>query len=115
MTLQGTGMYTLASDFQAALVAREQPGRHVRTQPANPIWNSYQCADGLWVLLVMPVPDPYWPRFCAAIEKPEWATDARYDGLAKRRDARVAHRSDRRALRDAPRAEWAASASTRTA
>ena len=85
VTLQGTGMWTLAGDMQAALVARENPSRHSRTQPANPIWNSYQANDGLWVLLVMPLPDPYWPKFCAAIGKPEWANDPRYDSLAKRR------------------------------
>lgn len=34
----------------------------------------------------MPQPDPYWPRFCAALGKPEWATDPRYDSLTKRRD-----------------------------
>ena len=71
VTLQGTGMWTLAGDMQAALVACENPGRHVRMQPANPIWNSHQAKDGRWVLLVMPLPDPYWPKFCAAIEKPE--------------------------------------------
>ncbi len=87
VTLQGTGMWTLGTDLQAALVARQQPGRHDRTAPTNPIWNSYQCAGGDWVLLVMPVPDPlYWPRFCAMVERPEWATDARYDTLLKRRD-----------------------------
>jgi crotonobetainyl-CoA:carnitine CoA-transferase CaiB-like acyl-CoA transferase len=109
VTLQGTGMWTLAGDIQAALVAREQPGRHERSQPANPIWNSYQAKDGLWVLLVMPLPDPYWPRFCAAIEKPEWANDPRYDGLAKRRE----HSRELTAQLDAifatrTRAEWAA-------
>jgi crotonobetainyl-CoA:carnitine CoA-transferase CaiB-like acyl-CoA transferase len=85
VTLQGTGIWTLAGDVQAALVARENPGRHVRTQPPNPIWNSYQASDGLWILLVMPQPDPYWPRFCAAIGRPEWGQDPRYDSLAKRR------------------------------
>ena len=109
VTLQGTGMWTLAGDMQAALVARENPGRHVRTQPANPIWNSYQAKDGLWVLLVMPLPDPYWPKFCAVIERPEWASDPRYDSLAKRRE----HSRDLTAQLDAifatrTRAEWAA-------
>jgi crotonobetainyl-CoA:carnitine CoA-transferase CaiB-like acyl-CoA transferase len=79
-------MWTLAGDLQAALVAREQPSRHARVQPANPIWNSYQAKDGLWVLLVMPLPDPYWPKLCAAIERPDWANDPRYDSLAKRRE-----------------------------
>ncbi len=86
VTLQGTGMWTLAGDFSAALVARENPTRHDRTRPANPMWNSYRTRDGEWVLLVMPQPDPYWPRFCAAIGKPEWTSDTRYDGLLKRRD-----------------------------
>ncbi len=108
VTLQGTGMWTLAGDMAAALVARENPGRHVRTQPANPIWNSYRAQDDLWVLLVMPQPDPYWPKFCAAIGKPEWAKDARYDNLLKRR----AHSIDLTAQIDAillqqPRSYWA--------
>jgi crotonobetainyl-CoA:carnitine CoA-transferase CaiB-like acyl-CoA transferase len=90
VTLQGTGIWTLAGDLSAALVAREQPRRHERTRPANPIWNSYQTRDGEWILLVMPQPDPYWPRFCAAIGRPEWAADPRYDSLLKRREHGVA-------------------------
>src|SRR5262249_19172009 len=50
VTLQGTGMWTLGGDVQAALVAREQPARHERTQPANPIWNSYRAGCGRWLL-----------------------------------------------------------------
>ena len=90
VTLQGTGMWTLAGDLQAALVAREQPARHDRTRPANPIWNSYRTADGAWVLLVMPQPDPdYWPRFCAMIGRSEWVKDPRYATLHGRREHTV--------------------------
>jgi crotonobetainyl-CoA:carnitine CoA-transferase CaiB-like acyl-CoA transferase len=86
VTLQGTGIWTLAGDMQAALVAREHPTRHERSRPANPIWNSYACGCGNWVLLVMPQPDPhYWPRFCEAIGRPEWAHDPRYATLFDRR------------------------------
>lgn len=86
VTLQGTGMWTLGGDLQAALVAREQPARHVRTQPANPIWNSYPTGCGNWILLVMPQPDPvYWPRFCEMIGRPEWIADPRYRTLHDRR------------------------------
>ena len=101
-------MWTLAGDMQAALVARENPSRHVRTQPANPIWNSYQAKDGLWVLLVMPMPDPYWPKFCAAIGKPEWANDPRYDSLAKRRENTLELTKQLDAIfLQQPRAHWA--------
>jgi crotonobetainyl-CoA:carnitine CoA-transferase CaiB-like acyl-CoA transferase len=86
VTLQGTGMWTLGSDVQAALVAREQPARHERSLPANPIWNSYRASCGGWLLLVMPQPDPhYWPRFCEMIGRPEWAQDPRYATLHDRR------------------------------
>ncbi len=108
VTLQGTGMWTLAGDLQAALVAREQPARHDRSRPANPIWNSYRTGDGEWVLLVMPQPDPYWPRFCRALGEPDWAADPRYDSLAKRREHTVALTAAieaRFAVR--PLAEWA--------
>ncbi|MGE0386322.1 MAG: CaiB/BaiF CoA transferase family protein [Gammaproteobacteria bacterium] len=108
VTLQGTGMWTLAGDLQCALVARENPARHVRTRPANPIWNSYQAQDGLWVLLVMPQPDPYWPKFCAAIERREWAADPRYATLALRREHSAALTADIDAIFAArTRAEWA--------
>ena len=86
VTLQGTGIWTLAGDVQAALVAREQPTRHERSRPQNPIWNSYRCACGNWVLLVMPQPDPlYWPRFCDMIGRPEWKADPRCLTLFDRR------------------------------
>ena len=82
VTLLGTGMWTIGADLSLALVARQQPPRHQRTQPAHPLWNSYQCGDGKWVLLVMPQPDRYWAAFCEAMGRPAWGADARYDSLA---------------------------------
>ena len=86
VTLQGTGMWTLAGDLSAALIAREQPTRHERERPQNPIWNSYRAACGNWILLVMPQPDPaYWPRFCDMIGRSEWKADPRFTTLFDRR------------------------------
>lgn len=84
VTLQGTGMWTIAADLSAAIVSGLDAPRTVQTAPSNPIWNSYQTSDGRWVLLVMPQPDPYWPSFCEAIGESELATDERYDSLMKR-------------------------------
>ncbi len=84
VTLYGTGMWTIGGDLSAALITRTQPPRHDRTAPANPIWNSYPTRDGRFVLLVHPDPEPFWPRLCAAIGEPQWATDARWDSAAKR-------------------------------
>jgi crotonobetainyl-CoA:carnitine CoA-transferase CaiB-like acyl-CoA transferase len=108
VTLQGTGMWTVASDLSAALLTRQQAPRHDRVEPSNPIWNSYLSRDGRWILLVMPAPVLYWPRFCRAIGEPAWADDPRYSDMAKRKTASLeltAAIADRFAQRDL--AEWA--------
>jgi crotonobetainyl-CoA:carnitine CoA-transferase CaiB-like acyl-CoA transferase len=81
-TLQATGMWTIAGDYSAALMSGMAPPRISREAPTHPIWNSYRCADGRWVLMVHATPFPnYWPAFCRAIEKPEWAGDERWNTL----------------------------------
>lgn len=87
VSLYGTGMWTLASDLSAALITRTQPPRHDRTAPANPIWNTYRTADGRWLLLVHPDSQPFWPRFCAAVDEPTWVGDSRFDTPQKRQTA----------------------------
>jgi crotonobetainyl-CoA:carnitine CoA-transferase CaiB-like acyl-CoA transferase len=89
VTLFGTGIWTIGADISAALSAREQPARHDRAAPANPIWNSYRTSDERWILFVMHQPEPYWPRFCAAIGEPDWASDERYDSAPKRAERSV--------------------------
>jgi crotonobetainyl-CoA:carnitine CoA-transferase CaiB-like acyl-CoA transferase len=79
-TLQASGMWTIAGDYAAALASHKDAPRISRKSPTNPIWNSYLCADGEWILLVMPVPFPlYWGRFCEMVERPDWA--AQYTDL----------------------------------
>jgi crotonobetainyl-CoA:carnitine CoA-transferase CaiB-like acyl-CoA transferase len=79
VTLQATGMWTIAADMSAALVANEQAPRISRDAPTHPVWNSYLCDDDRWVLLVNPVPFPdAWPQFCEMLGKPEWTADERY-------------------------------------
>lgn len=74
VTLQGTGMWTIAGDFAASLMSRQNPPRISRTAPTQPVWNSYRCKDDRWVLLVNPAPFPNaWPRFCEMVGHPEWA------------------------------------------
>jgi len=79
-TLQASGMWTIAGDYAAALASHKDAPRITRKSPTNPIWNSYLCADGQWILLVMPVPFPlYWPRFCEMVGRTDWA--AQYTDL----------------------------------
>jgi crotonobetainyl-CoA:carnitine CoA-transferase CaiB-like acyl-CoA transferase len=81
VTLQRTGIWALASDVNSALYDRTQPEKTSRRQPPNPIWNCYQTGDGRWLLLVMPMAMPYWPKFCTAVGREEWITDPRFQTL----------------------------------
>lgn len=81
VTLQRTGIWALASDVNAALYDRQQPAKTSRQAPGNPIWNSYQCADGRWLVMIMPMAMQYWPSFCHTIGRPEWITDERFQNL----------------------------------
>ncbi|MCS7296402.1 MAG: CoA transferase [Chloroflexota bacterium] len=78
VSLQQTGVYTIATDVARTLIDGKQPSRFDRTAPANPLFNTYPTADGHWIMLVHMTPDPYWPKLCAALERPEWAADPRY-------------------------------------
>ena len=108
VTLYGTGVWTIAGDVSAALVTNQQPPRHDRNQPPNPIWNSYRTRDEHWILLVHPAPDPYWPRVCAALGEPDWIADPRYDTAPKRAaESRELTRAIQERIEGQDREAWA--------
>jgi crotonobetainyl-CoA:carnitine CoA-transferase CaiB-like acyl-CoA transferase len=79
VSLLQTGLYILGCDTAMALVAREPIRRHDRRTAANALWNTYEAKDGRWILLVMIDPTLYWPRLCAAIERPDLLRDPRFE------------------------------------
>ena len=81
VTLQRTGIWSLASDVTTALFERVQPDKTSRDLPPNPIWNCYQTGDERWLLLVMPMATPYWPKFCEMVERDDWLNDERFSTL----------------------------------
>jgi len=108
VTLLGTGMWTIGSDMSHALVAGVQPEPFDRTAPASPLSNVYRCADDRWLLLIMPVADAYWERFCLMQARPDWVADPRYATLAARRQHTRALTAAIDALfGEATLAEWA--------
>ncbi len=84
VTLQQTGVYTIATDFARTLIDGQQPSRMDRAAPPNPLFNTYPTSDGHWVMLVHMTPDPYWPKLCAAIGRSDLAADNRFDSMRKR-------------------------------
>jgi len=77
LSLFHAGLWMMATDIETCLVMGLAPsptGRAVM----NPLWNHYKAKDGKWFHLVMLQPDRYWPRFCAAIDRPDLAADERF-------------------------------------
>ena len=84
VTLQRTGAWTIGADLSAALITERQPPRIDRVQPGNPLFNSYETADGRWLMLVMPTSDRYWAPTCRALERVDWLSDDRLATLEGR-------------------------------
>lgn len=85
ISLQQTGVYTIATDISRTLMDGKAPKRFDRTAPENPLFNTYPTRDGQWVMLVHMTPDPYWPRLCRLIGREEWAAHPDYASMAARR------------------------------
>ena len=81
VTLQRTGIWSLASDVCTALFDRAQPEKTSRALPPNPIWNCYKTKDDRWILLVMPMPTAYWPKFCKMLQRDDWLEDERFQSV----------------------------------
>jgi crotonobetainyl-CoA:carnitine CoA-transferase CaiB-like acyl-CoA transferase len=89
VSLLQTGLHILGTDVANALVTHQPGRRHDRSDTPNPLWNSYRVADGRWLLLVMIDADRYWPRLCAAIDRPDLEKDPRYEnGFARAANCR---------------------------
>ncbi|MFQ5666928.1 MAG: CaiB/BaiF CoA transferase family protein [Candidatus Binatia bacterium] len=84
VSLMHMGFYILGSDTALTLATKQAPPRHDRRRPRNPLWNQYAVKGGRWIFLVMIESDRYWPRFCAAIERPDLLEDPRFDGAVSR-------------------------------
>ena len=84
VTLQRTGAWTIGADVSASLILEDQPGRIDRVRPGNPLFNSYETADGRWLMLVMPTGDRYWQPVCRALGREDWLEDERLATLMGR-------------------------------
>jgi len=82
-SLYHTGVWTLASDIQSALIGLPAP-KHDRTKARNPIWNTYRTKDDRWLWLSMLQSDNHWPDFCRAIGKPGLENDPRFNTMETR-------------------------------
>ncbi|HLZ70060.1 MAG TPA: CoA transferase [Dehalococcoidia bacterium] len=72
LSLFSVSHWVNGADLVTAASTGNEPPLHEREQPLNPLWNTYRCADGAWLLLTMIQPDAYWQRFCRALGREDW-------------------------------------------
>jgi crotonobetainyl-CoA:carnitine CoA-transferase CaiB-like acyl-CoA transferase len=86
VSLLGVGAWATQFSVNLALMAQgplpvDEPPKH--GAPTNPLIGAYRTADGRWLELAMLQPGRYWPEFCRLAERPDLATDERFDTVEK--------------------------------
>ena len=84
VNLMHIAFYIQGNDASMALATGEQPARHDRTAPRNPLWNHYRVKGDRWLFLVMIESDRYWGNFCKAISREDLEHDERFNGAVVR-------------------------------
>jgi crotonobetainyl-CoA:carnitine CoA-transferase CaiB-like acyl-CoA transferase len=78
-----------------------------RTQPPNPIVNSYRTRDGRWLFLNMLQPSRYWADLCRHIGRDDLIADPRFaDDAARARNAEACVAELERCFAQRTLAEW---------
>jgi len=83
VNLLATAAWTMGTDLSSTLVDGQNPLTLGRRRRRHALQESFRTSDGRWVLLFMPEPH-WWPRFCAAVGRPEWVEDPRLETFAAR-------------------------------
>ncbi len=78
VSLFNTAMFALGTDLSGCLISGEDAIRPSRRTMANPIRNIYPTSDKRWIMLGMTTSQPYWPRFCEAVGRPELENDPKF-------------------------------------
>jgi crotonobetainyl-CoA:carnitine CoA-transferase CaiB-like acyl-CoA transferase len=90
-SLLGTAMWSMQMGIVGAAVAGlpELP-KMDRTNPPNPLVNTYRTKDDRWVALCMLQPDVYWAGLCVAIGRADLVDDERFATM----DVRAQHTAE---------------------
>ena len=83
VSLLATAAWTMSTDLSSTLVDGKDPRTLGRRLRVHALQESFRTADDRWLLLFMPEPH-WWPRFCDAVGRPEWAQDPRFETIPGR-------------------------------
>ena len=107
-SLYGGGVWANGFAIQGALATGENFPRTDRYSAFNPLYNSYQAADGKWMQLAMIQEERFWGPFAEVIEQPILTEDDRFAEVSNRRKhIREAVETIERRIAEEPRDHWA--------
>jgi crotonobetainyl-CoA:carnitine CoA-transferase CaiB-like acyl-CoA transferase len=84
VSLVGGGIWSMGIVLSSVLATGMEYPRLSRTNQSNPIFNSYECADGKWIQLACIQGDRYWAGVCKALELGKLENDPKYATHEKR-------------------------------
>jgi crotonobetainyl-CoA:carnitine CoA-transferase CaiB-like acyl-CoA transferase len=84
VALLGTALWCNGITITGAGLLEKEPPRRSRKESPNPIYNSYECKDGKWVMLVCLQSDRYWADFCRVMGLEALEKDPRFGDMFKR-------------------------------
>jgi CoA:oxalate CoA-transferase len=84
VSLVGGGIWSMGIVLSSILATGLEYPRVSRTCQSNPIFNSYECADGKWIQMACIQGDRYWSGVCKALDIGDLEKDPRFDTHEKR-------------------------------
>ncbi|WP_421996297.1 CaiB/BaiF CoA transferase family protein [Reyranella sp.] len=84
-SLYANGVWANGTSAAGALVGAALPPRQSPDRPRNALTNLYRTRDDRWLQLLLVRDDRLWPALCAAIGRPDLATDPRFGSRPDRR------------------------------
>ncbi len=79
VSLLGGGIWSMGIVLSSVLATGLEYPRVSRTCQSNPIFNSYECADGKWIQMACIQGDRYWANVCQALDIGELEHDPRFE------------------------------------
>jgi len=84
VSLLGTALWCNSLSVVGSGFAEEEVTRVSRKAVPNPIFNSYKCKDGKWIMVVCLQSDRYWSNFCKVMGIENLEHDERYENMFTR-------------------------------
>lgn len=84
VALLGTGLWCNGISVTGAQFMEEDLKKRSRKEAPNPLFNSYECKNGKWMMLACLQSARYWPEVCKVMGQEKLADDPKFNNLISR-------------------------------